>query len=237
MKIIANESQIETRRKIGERAPFIGLLVLAAATVLFFLRPGWLWATMVIVWIGFLISLTGTYLGDRYVGPNAHHKRVPEALKGLSNGYTLLMYQLPTPFVLVEPGGLTVITVKSQGGKVSFREGRWRHRQSLGFLRRFAGQESLGQPHKMAEVEREHLESRLGKRLPGEEEIPVRAVVLFSNPDVELIVQDEEVPIPALRAAELKRWLRKNPLRPQLSDETLKRVAEALDLDPEVFIA
>lgn len=237
MKIIANESQIETRRKIGERAPFVGLLVLAIATVLFFLRPGWLWATMVIVWIGFLISLTGTYLGDRYVGPNAHHKRVPEALKGLSNGYTLLMYQLPTPFVLVEPGGLTVITVKSQGGKVSFREGRWRHRQSLGFLRRFAGQESLGQPHKMAEAEREQLESRLGKRLPGEEEIPVRAVVLFSNPDVELIVQDEEVPVPALRAAELKRWLRKNPLRPQLSDETLKHVAEALDLDPEVFIA
>ncbi|MGC9522506.1 MAG: hypothetical protein ACP5HG_11580 [Anaerolineae bacterium] len=231
MQIVANESRIKTRTKIGERAPFLGLLVLAVSTVLIFVRPEWIWATMALVWVGFLISLTGSYLGDRYVGPNAHHKKVPAALKGMDDDYTLLMYETATPFILVEPGGLTVLTVKSQGGTVIYEGGRWKHRQRMGILRRFAGQESLSQPHKMAQAEQEYVEDMLAKRLPEEMDVPVRGVILFTNDDVLLEVDEESVPVPALRAAELKRWLRRNPLRPQLSDEVREALADALELE------
>ncbi len=231
MRIVANESHIKTRRKIGERAPLVGLVVLAVSTVLIFVRPDLIWLTMIIVWVGFLISLTGSYLGDRYVGPNAHHQRVPEALKGMGGRYTLLVYRLSTPFVLVEPGGLTTITVKSQSGTVSYEDGRWRHKQKLGLLRRFAGQEALGRPFKMAEAERAHVSEYLENHLPEGMEVQVRGLVLFIHPDVVLHVDEETAPFPALRAAELKRWLRKNPLEPRLSTEIRSALFEALDLE------
>jgi hypothetical protein len=233
MHIVANESHINTRKKIGERAPFAGLLVLALSVVLVFARPDWIWQTMILVWVGFLISLIGSYLGDRFVGPNAQHKRVPEALKGLDNNYALLMYKFPVPFVLMEPGGLTVMTIKSQAGTVSYEEGRWHHRQKMGFMRRFAGQESLGRPHRTAEAEAEYLQDHLAKRLPEGVEIPVRSIILFTNPDVVLRVDQATVPVPALRAAELKRWIRKEPLRPHLSQEARRALAELLDLSEE----
>ncbi len=219
MQIVANEKHISQRKKIGERAPFVGLIFLAGSTVLIFLKPEWIWGTMALVWVGFLISLMGSYLGERYVGPNAHHKRVPEALKGMSNEYTLLMYRLRAPFVLVEPGGLTVISVRSQSGSITYEEGRWRQKQKMGFLRRFAGQESLGRPEKLAQIEREDVEKHLAKALPAGVEVPVRSVVLFTAPGLELRVDEETVPVTALRAAELKRWLRRNPLKPQLVGE------------------
>lgn len=228
METVANDSYIKTRTKIGERAPFIGLVLLIVATVLIFVRPAWLWATMVMVWIGFIISLMGSYLGDRFVGTSAHHKRLPDALKGLDNSYTLLMYTLATPFVLVEPGGLTVLTVKSQGGSVTYEHGRWRHRQAMGFLRRFAGQEALGRPDRMLKAEIAYVEEFLAKELADEEEVPVRGVVVFTNPDVELHAED--APVPALRAVELKRWLRKERLRPQLSEEMMARLTEVLEI-------
>ena len=233
MQIVANESHINTRRKIGERAPFAGLLVLAASVILVFVRPEWMWQTMILVWVGFLISLIGSYLGDRFVGPNAQHKRVPDALKGLDNNYTLLMYQLPVPFVLLEPGGLTVMSIKSQGGAISFDGTRWHQKQKMGILRRFAGQEALGRPHRTAEAEKEYLESHLAKRLPEGVEVPVRAVILFTNPDLELRTEAGQLPVPALRAAELKRWIRKEPLRPTLSPEARLALGDILDLIEE----
>jgi hypothetical protein len=229
MRIIANETKIERRTKIGEIAPFAGLITLVLATVLIFAKPEWMWGTLALVWIGLLISLTGGYLGDRYVGEQAHHKRVPESLKGFDDDYTLLMYKAPVPFVFVEPGGLTVITVKSQAGEVKYEDGRWQHQQKLGWLRRFAGQESLGRPDRLAEAEVEVLENAFEDQLSVAKEVSIRPVILFTHPDVQL--HAEEAPIPTLRAAELKRWLRKNPLSPPLTYKTRVELASVLGYD------
>ena len=233
MQVMTNESYINRRKKIGELAPFVGLVLLAASVVLIIVKPDWLRMTMAVVWLGFIVSLTGSYLGERFVGPNAHWKRVPEALKGLNRDYWLLMYQLSSPYVLVEPGGVTVISVKPQGGQVTYEEGRWHHRQKLGFLRRFAGQESIGRPDRFAKAEADVVRDQLAKRLPEGTEIPVRAVILFTQADIELDVDADTVPVPTVRVATLKRWLRKNPLRPRLTAEVQALLAEALQLGGE----
>ena len=218
MRTISNNSKIQLRKKIGERAPFVGLIVLVASTVILFAKPEWMGISMVLVWIGLLISFTGSYLGDRYVGPYAPHRKLPEALKGMSDDYVLFLYQSRTPFVLLEPGGLTVLTVKSQAGNVSFVDGVWKHKQSWGFLRRFAGQEAVARPDKLSGAEVQTLQAFLDKQLPEGIEVPVRGIIVFSHPEIQLEVKN--TPIPTLRSPELKRWLRRNVVQPRLSPET-----------------
>ncbi len=229
MRIIAKESYIKSRVRIGERAPLVGLILLLVATILIWTRPEWWLLTMTLVWAGFITSMIGGYLGERFVGPLAHHKKVPEALKGLGGEYTLLMYKLPSPFVLVEPSGLTVILVKSQGGEITYDDGKWRHRQKLRFFRRFAGQESIGRPDQQAKVELNQVEKALKKPSSDNLDIPVRALILFVDPDVQLDVEDS--PIPAIRAAKLKSWLRGDGRASNLPEETQKRLHQILGIE------
>lgn len=232
MRIITNEAHINARTRLGERAPVAGLILLAAATLLVFWRPDWILIVTILVSLGFVASLTGSYLGDRYVGPLAHYKKVPESLKGLDNEYALLMYQTPFPFVLISPGGVTVITVKSQGGDIAYVKGRWKHREKLGWLRRFAGQESLGRPDRLAQAEADDFRNFLARRLPDGVEVPVRPAILFIHPGVQLEAEDS--PVPAFISAHFKRWLRKEGRLPKLSAEVQQQLAAALELENAV---
>lgn len=231
MRLIANESQIKIRTRMGELAPLVGLGLLAAAMVLVFLKPEWSWATLIAVWVGFVVSLIGGYLGGRYMGPLAHHKKVPEALKGLENSFTLLMYKTPAPFVVVDAGGLTVIFVRSQNGRITYRNGKWHQQEKMGWMKRFAGQEGVGRPDQMALLEVEDLQRFLHKRLPEGVEVPVRPVILFVHPDA--VVEVEGSPVPVFRSPELKRWLRREGRRPNLPKETLGALYAALAIEAD----
>ena len=231
MRLIANESQIKIRTRIGEIAPLAGAGLLIVGMAILFLKPEWLWIASIIVWVGFLGSLIGSYFVGRYMGPLAHHVKVPEALKGLDNSYTLLMYKTAAPFVLLDAGGLTVITVRSQGGHITYADGKWKHKEKMGGLKRFAGQEGVGRPDQIAKVEMDDLQRSLRKRLPEGLEIPVRAVILFVHPDALLEVEDS--PVPVFRMPELKRWLRREGRRPNLPKETLAQLYTALGIEEE----
>ncbi|MGC9395202.1 MAG: hypothetical protein ACP5J4_10120 [Anaerolineae bacterium] len=231
MHLIANESQIKTRTRIGEIAPLVGVGLSLGGIAIAFLKPEWIWIGSIIMWVGLVASLIGSYFAGRYLGPLAHHKKVPEALKGLENSFTLLMYKTPAPFVLVDGGGLTVITVRSQGGHITYADGKWKHKEKMGGLKRFAGQEGVGRPDQIAKVEVDDLQRFLRKRLPEGLEVPVRAVIVFVNPDAVLEVEDS--PIPVFRTRELKRWLRRDGRRSNLPKETLAQLYAALDIETD----
>lgn len=230
MRLVVDEKHIEKRVKIGGLAPFVGLILLIVPVVIVFIRPEWSWATMIIIPIGFLMSLVGGYLGTRYLGPLAHHTRVPEALKGLDNTYTLLIYKTPVPFVLIDPGGATTISVRSHGGEISYQNGKWRHREKMRMLKQFAGMEGLGKPHKLAEMDAEEFRRFLRKNLSGEVDVPVRSVILFVDPDVKLDI-DDGLSVPAFRASELKRWLRRDGRRVKMSEDAQKQLCAVLDIE------
>jgi len=230
MRLIVDEKHIEKREKIGGIAPFVGLALLLLATAVLFLKPEWAWATMISVWVGFIISLVGGYLGVRYVGPLAHHKKVPQALKGLDNSFALLVYKTPAPFVLVDPGGVTTVFVRSQGGEISYWDWKWRHREKLGLLRRFAGMEGLGKPDQLAAMEVADFHRFLKKHGMEAEDVPVRPVVLFVDPDAKLTIEGEP-PVPVLRAAEFKRWLRRDGRRPKMAEDARVQLFEVLGIE------
>ena len=228
MKIVANESYIEKRTKLGEVLPLVSLGLLAGSLALTYFRPEWMGLTVVIVLLGFFASVAGSYYVNRFAGSMPMFKELPKLLKGLSDQYTLLLYELPISFVLVEPGGLTAIKVKNQSGKISFHAGKWEHDQRLRLLRQFGGEESVGKPDEQAAALVKDLEKYLAERLPAGVEVPVRGLALFINPEAHL--DTDESPLPVLWSGELKGWLRGKGKRAPLPAETRYALEEALGL-------
>jgi hypothetical protein len=229
MRIIRNERRIHILSLIGQYAPMGGMLTLAAGLLISFVRPQWVAPMLASIMLGYSLSVVGGFFADRYVGKLAHHDALAAALKGLDDNYLLLQYVLPASHVLVEPGGCTVFVVKIQGGEVTCREnGRWKHRQRGKLFRQFAGQEPVGSPHLEAERQVRKTEHWLTKHLP-DIEVPVRAAIVFVNPEVTLDADDS--PTPTFYGKKVKNWLRGPGKRKRLPDDVRRRLAEALDVD------
>lgn len=228
MKIVANETYIERREKAGEVIPMVAMGCLLGSVVLSVTQPEWFVLTMGLTLLGFLLSLAGSFFLDRFVGERAHHKTVPAALKGLDDRYTLIMYELPVPFVLVEPGGVSTILPKNHGGEITYEGGRWLHQQKARLLRQIGGQEALSRPERQVEGQVKKIESYLEERLPEDTEVPVRGLLLFTNPELHL--EADDAPVPAIRAAKLKNWLRGPGRLTNLPSETRAQIKEALEI-------
>jgi len=207
---------------VGQYGALAGLAVLLITLFIFWSRPNWMLASTA---VGYLCIFVGGLFADRYAGLFAHHEALAEKLKYLGGRYTLLQYVLPASHVLLEPGGCTVFVIKTQGGQVTCRDGKWEHRQRSKFLRLFAGQKVVGNPHLEAEREARKLERWLTKRLP-DADIPVRPVVLFVNPDVTLEVND--APVPVFYGKKVKAWLRGPGKLEPLPSDVHSRLAKVL---------
>ncbi len=229
MRVIRNERHIRTRNFIGRYVPWVGILTVLIAWFISITNPGTLLAVLIILPVGFIVTVAGGYFADRYVGPLAHHSVLVKTLKGLDDQHLLVQYLLPASHVLVEPGGCTAFVVKTQGGQVIYspeKGGRWRHIQRGKFWRQFAGQEGIGLPDFEAERQAERLRRWLARRLP-DVEVPVRGVVVFVHPNVTL--EADESPVPALLGKKLKTWLRGPGKLKPLPDDVRRRLAEVLD--------
>jgi len=229
MRIIRNERRIRVFSFIGQYATLAGLLALMAGLILSWNRPEWLVPMLLSVGLGVILSVVGGFFADRYVSPLAHHGALAGALKGLDDQYALLQYVLPASHVLLEPGGCTVFVVKAQGGQVTCqKEGRWKHRQRGKFFRQFAGQEGLGGPDVEAGHQAHRLERWLAKQLP-DVEVPVRAAIVFVNPEVTLDAAASSVP--AFYGKKVKAWLRGPGKLKPLPADTHRRLVEVLGVD------
>lgn len=231
MRIIRNERRIRVLSFIGKYATLTGLLALLIGLIISFARPYWFTPMLVSVALGIVLSVVGGFFADRYVSPLAHHDALARILKGLDDRYALLQYVLPASHVLLEPGGCTVFVVKAQGGEVACQEGgRWKHRQRRKFFRQFAGQEAVGAPHAEAEHQVRKLERYLTHHLP-DVEVPVRAAIVFVNPNVTLDAAAS--PVPAFYGKKVKAWLRGPGRLKPLPAAVRRRLAEALGVTPE----
>jgi len=229
MRIIRNERYIRVRSFIGKNAILAGLLTLMTGLIISFAKPEWVTLVLMSMTLGLMLSVVGGFFADRYVGPLAHHDALPRVLKGLDDRYTLLQYVLPAAHVLLEPCGCTVLVVKPHGGQVTYQDdGRWKHRQRGKIFRQFAGQEVVGAPDFEAERQVHKLERWLAKQLP-DVEVPVRAAIVFVNPDVTLDAAAS--PVPAFYGKKVKAWLRGPGRLKPLAAAIQHRLAEVLGVD------
>lgn len=218
MKIVVDEVKLARNAKVA-RALVLGVVVVAVgmmiAVLLASMAPNSALfgqlnpATLLLVEIAviillFVVSRVGFIYANRYLAFNRPEKVLRDSLKGLDKKYTLLLFQKPCDYLLVEPGGITVIIPRGQEGKVTFRDGKWKFNRSL--MRAWMGRdEALGNPTAEGLEMASRVQKILQEKAP-DLRVTVRAVVMFTHPKVELNM--EPGPIPVLRPDELKDYLR-----------------------------
>ncbi len=235
MRISVDEKKVKRNTLLGRYALVGSLVILMGGLVLtlFGQNFGLLDAKnttlffaiyAVILVLGFGISRIGMHFGNRHLSPLRPELALRENLKGLDRKYALMLFQQPTDYFLVEPGGVTVFIMRGQPGKTAYKAGKWKRRES--FLTFWMGREEpLGNPTADATEALKKIGDMLAAKFP-DLKVPVRALIVFTNAKAELDV--EPSPIPVLMADDLKDYLRSDNKLRELPNSVMRKVREAL---------
>jgi hypothetical protein len=220
---------IKRNAKIGQYTSLGALVVLGIGLYITFKMPDKFAYSLGALLIGFFMSQVGINFTNRWGRNPRPDEIIDKSLKGLGRDYTIYHYVTPVSHMLVGPSGITAIMPYFQSGIVTYIKNRWRAKGG-GFLQsymRLFGQENLGRPDLESESEIASAKRYLKRVLPEEAEIPqVSAVLLFSNPKVELNVED--APIPSLTPKDLKDFLRDKAKEKTISETMLSTIRAAL---------
>jgi hypothetical protein len=224
MRIIENDRRIRVLGTVGRFVPWVALLVLGAGLVISYVRPASQLITVGAIVLGAGLSIIGGRLAQRYAGPLPHHAELRAVLKGLDSRHVLAQYVLPAPHVLLDPGGVTVLMVKSHDGEIDFVDGRFKERQKGRIFRQLAGQESIALAHDQALAQASKVEAWLENT--GNSGVPVRAAIVFVNRNVRVYASDS--PVPVFYGKKIKSWLRGPGKRRAISRDAYRQVADAI---------
>jgi hypothetical protein len=228
MKIIKNEKLIKRNGQIGNWTSIAALLVLGGGMYLSFTRTDLFMYSIAALFVGFILTQVGMYMGNRYGRSPRPDEKLDAGLKGLQNEFSMYHYTAPASHLLVGPAGVWVLIPYHQRGQVTFKKNRWKM-SGGGFLQgymRIFGQDSLGRPDLEVESEVGAVKKYLAKQME-ESEIPeIKAMMVFTSDEVE--VDAEGTPIPALKLKEIKEFFRKKAKEKVISSTQLAAVKAAL---------
>ncbi|MEA3352151.1 MAG: nuclease-related domain-containing protein [Chloroflexota bacterium] len=230
MNIIRNEKTIKRNAQIGKITSIVSLAVLGGGMYITFKQPDKVSLALTALLVGFLLSQVGIYFTNRWGRSPRPDEQVDTALKGFNKQYSLYHYITPASHVLVGPAGVWVIITKSISGTITYdsEKGRWKKKGGglLSIYLKIFAQESIGRPDLEISSETEALQRYLVKQLP-DREIPIRATLVFTHPDVDVQVAD--APNPTLHAKKLKDYLRKAAKGNPISSNDVEAVQEVLE--------
>jgi hypothetical protein len=229
MKIIKNEALIKRNGKIGQWTSLAGVVVLAGGMFITLRRPDLFNYALISLLLGFVLTQVSIYLGNRFGRSPRPDESLDAGLKGLPGDYTLYHFTAPVAHLLVGPAGIWVLKPYRQAGKVTYQKNRWKMAGG-GFMQsymRLFGQESIGRPEGEAESEIRSVHKELARTLDEETIPPINAMLVFTNPDVE--VESADSPLPALRVKNIKDYFRQKAKEDPLSTEAIQKVKSALE--------
>ena len=232
--VMRDEARIARYRKISQYTSLGGLLLLVGGMVLAFAQPVnfLLYQTIALIG-GWTLSQIGLYLGHRYGRSPRMDEVLDEALRKTARNGRLYHYMLPAPHVLLTAAGPIVLAPKFQSGDISADGDKWR--QSGIGLRRFFGQEALGNPTREAESMVKALYRYIHENAPQLEaalgEVPIGAVIVFTSDKPKLkSLNVERSTIPALHHTKLSGYLKQQAQQgPALPPEQYEALRAAFD--------
>lgn len=209
MVVLRDERRIARMKQIGQWASLGGMLLLIGGLVMAFTAlngsSSLVFYQLLALLGGWMLSQLGIYLAHRYVRDPRPDQVLDQQVKKVARDGRFYHFLLPAPHVLLMPQGIIVFIAKFQSGNVTVQDDKWR--QSGVGMRRFFGQEGLGNPTREAESAVAAVANYLRKNAPGVEEVRIAPVIVFTTKEAgELDLKGST--IPAMHYAKVKSFLR-----------------------------
>jgi hypothetical protein len=202
-------------------------ILLVGLVIIFWGNPNALLYQLLALAVGWIVSQIGLYLTHRY-GRNPRPDEVlDDALKHALSDGRLYHYLLPAPHVLLVPSGVIILHAKYQVGEITAEGDKWKQK-GVG-LRKYFGQEGLGNPSKEADRLVSAMANYIRKNAPEVEEVPMAPIIVFTTKNIKnLDVKNAD--IPAMHYSKLKGFLRqKKDDLPPLPHEEYDALRAAFD--------
>lgn len=225
MKIIIDREKIQRRARLAHIASVGGMLILLGSVAVSLWHPGWTILAGAMLFFGGVAAMVGIYYANRWVKRPRPEEVLNEALKSLDDRHRLYHYCLPCDHLLLTPGGFLVIETVNLEGRFDYRRGKWQQKITAGRAMRFFVEERLGDPIKRAQDFARQIRKLIIDAVPEANALEALGIVVFTNPFVELNV--ENPPIPVCGPKKLRSKLPKTAIR--LSPEVFNQVQETLD--------
>ena len=231
MRVVTNEKLVASRSRWARTLMPVGLVALLTGFV-FSLQIGNVQAQIaswVALVIGIFASTIGVNLADKWMSlpqrPRADES-LEASLKTLDVRHKLYNWTLPAEHVLLSPNGVTVLLAKKQEGTIQCKNGKWRNKLGPRLWLASISRERLGNPPRELEGEMDRVRTLLKNSVP-DLDVPVNGVIVLTNPQAKLAIDDcgDNIATPA----DLEdKWRGQSGMR-RLTDSEFKRVEEALD--------
>ena len=229
MKVVTNIKLIKRNSKIGQYTSIGALVILGIGLYISFKMPDKFIYSMGALLLGFVLSQVGMYYGNRWGRSPRPDELIDKGLKGLGREYTVYHYVTSASHLLVGPAGVWTLMPYYQSGVIVYAKKRWKSRGG-GFLQsylRLFGQENMGRPEIESQTEIESTRRYLSRTLPeGCEVPPIKSLLLFTNPKVELKIED--APLPAITPKDLKDFMREKSKEEPIGELVLDTIIRAL---------
>jgi hypothetical protein len=228
MVIIRDDEKIARYKKWAQRILVLGLVSLVGGMVLLFVLDSAqvVFYQTIALLAGWIMAQIGTYLAHRYVRTPRPDQSLDKAVKPAAGNGRMYHFILPAPHVLLTPSGPIIFNLKFQNGEISYRDGKWKQR-GIG-MRRFFGQEGLGNPQQETESMVKSLAAFIHKEDPNIEEIPIGAMIVFTTEKIKSLEVDNSE-IPAMQANKVRKFLRKEGVGKPLPPETYQALQAIFD--------
>jgi len=231
MVVIRDENRVARLRKVSQWVSLAGFLALITGLVMIFTHtdnPNLFLYQVIALSTGWLLSQVGSYLAHRYVRKPRPDEVLDEAFKKAAREGRLYHHFIPgAPHVLLQPEGLIVINAKFQVGNISVDENdRWR--QTGVGLRKYFGQEGLGNPTQEVESMVKSLARYLSKHAPEVEEVLIAPMIVFTTKDIKSLDLARSS-IPAMQAHKVRGFLKNKSGGARLPQHEYEIIREALD--------
>lgn len=196
-------------KQIGQWASLLGMLLLIGGLLLAFTAldgsGNIIFYQLLALMGGWMLSQVGIYLAHRYVRDPRPDQVLDQQVKKVARDGRFYHFLLPAPHVLLTPQGIIVFIAKFQSGNITVQNDKWK--QTGVGMRRFFGQEGLGNPAREAESAVAAVASYLRKNAPSIDEVRIAPVIVFTTKNAGELDLDGSS-IPAVHYAKLRNVLR-----------------------------
>jgi hypothetical protein len=232
MEVIRNDAKIKKYRQISQGASLLGLLILSVGLVLAFTgNEAAIFYQWIVLIVGILMWQVALNFSYKYVQRPRPDEVLDAALKGAAYKGYFYHHYLPANHVLLTRAGPVVMVPKVQSGKISVtgteKGDKWRRQGSI--FKRIMGREpALANPTQEANLEISKLVKYVNEHAPELDEIPIGAIVVFTQPDGKVMLEKNGPNIPVVHASELRKYIKKQIGRP-LPPEQFRRLKAIFD--------